>query len=95
MKQTRIIARHLVANLTTRQYGANPTSDLLEVNYWFNCPPDVELPIRIERVDLVTPHPPELPLRSSPPVATTVAWLPPRHSRPSILRSPRRFATGR
>src|SRR5690348_616839 len=45
---------HFVANITTRQYGPHPTSDLLHVDYIHDVPPDTEFPRRVGRIDLFT-----------------------------------------
>jgi len=54
MSPKNLVAHHFIANLTTRQYGSNPTSDLLGVDYWIAIPEERELPIRLERIDLFT-----------------------------------------
>jgi hypothetical protein len=54
MSHSVISVHHFVASLTIRQYGSSPTSDLLGVDYWFTYPSNVELPIRIGRIDLFT-----------------------------------------
>jgi hypothetical protein len=48
----RVAVHHFVANLTTRQYGSHPTSDLLGVNYVHTVPADTEFPRWLPRVDL-------------------------------------------
>jgi hypothetical protein len=50
----RVAVHHFVVNLTTRQYGPSPTSDLLGVNYWFTVPADAEFPRWLTRVDVFT-----------------------------------------
>ncbi|WP_439628396.1 hypothetical protein [Gemmata sp.] len=50
----RVSVHHFVANLTTRQYGSHPTSDLLGVDYWHDVPADAEFPRTIGRLDLFT-----------------------------------------
>lgn len=50
----RVAVHHFVANLTTRQYGPHPTSDLLGVDYIHAVPADTEFPRLIPRVDLFT-----------------------------------------
>ena len=50
----RIAVHHFVANLTTRQYGSHPTSDLLGVDYVHEVPADTEFPRWLPRVDLFT-----------------------------------------
>lgn len=50
----RVRVHHFVANLTTRQYGSHPTSDLLGVDYWHEVPADTEFPRTIGRIDLFT-----------------------------------------
>jgi hypothetical protein len=45
---------HVVASLTTRQYGPHPTSDLLHVDYTYDVPADTEFARRIGRIDLFT-----------------------------------------
>lgn len=48
----RVAVHHFVANLTTRQYGPHPTSDLLGVDYVHEVPADTEFPRWLARVDL-------------------------------------------
>lgn len=51
----RVAVHHFVANLTTRQYGPGQrVSDLLDVNYWREVPPDTEFPRAFGRLDLFT-----------------------------------------
>src|SRR5688500_15573374 len=50
----RVRVHHFVANLTTRQYGPHPTSDLLGVDYIHDVPADAEFPRTILRMDLFT-----------------------------------------
>jgi hypothetical protein len=50
----KVHVHHFVANLTTRQYGRHPTSDLLGVDYTYDVPPDTEFPKEIGRIDLFT-----------------------------------------
>lgn len=50
----RVAVHHFVANLTTRQYGSHPTSDLLGVDYVHELPADTEFPRWLPRVDLFT-----------------------------------------
>ena len=51
----RIAVHHFVANLTTRQYGPGQrASDLLDVNYWREVPPETEFPRVFGRLDLFT-----------------------------------------
>lgn len=50
----RVDVHHFVANLTTRQYGPHPTSDLLGVDYVHEVPADTEFPRLLPRVDLFT-----------------------------------------
>ena len=50
----RVTVHHFVANLTTRQYGEHPTSDLLGVDYIHDVPADAEFPRTILRMDLFT-----------------------------------------
>jgi hypothetical protein len=50
----RIAVHHFVTNLTTRQFGPHPTSDLLGVDYVYEVPPDTEFPRALARVDLFT-----------------------------------------
>jgi hypothetical protein len=50
----RVVVHHFVANLTTRQYGPHPTSDLLGVDYRFDVPADTEFPRFFPRIDLFT-----------------------------------------
>jgi hypothetical protein len=49
-----VAVHHFVANLTTRQYGSHPTSDLLGVDYTYDVPADTEFPRRLARIDLFT-----------------------------------------
>lgn len=64
----RVSVHHFVANLTTRQYGPHPTSDLLGVDYWHDVPVDAEFPRTIGRMDLFT----RFYLERAKPVAFTV-----------------------
>lgn len=48
----RIAVHHFVANLTTRQYGPHPMSDLLGVDYILEVPPDTEFPRWLPRMDV-------------------------------------------
>jgi|GEM_PF-4510416 hypothetical protein len=50
----RIVVHHFVANLTTRQYGPHPTSDLLGVDFIHEVPPDTEFPRWFARADVFT-----------------------------------------
>jgi hypothetical protein len=50
----RVAVHHFVANLTTRQYGPHPTSDLLGVDYVHEVPADTEFPRWLARADLFT-----------------------------------------
>jgi hypothetical protein len=50
----RIAVHDFVANLTTRQYGPHPTSDLLAVDYIHEVPPDTEFPRWLPRMDVFT-----------------------------------------
>jgi hypothetical protein len=51
----RVVVHHFVANLTIRQYGPGQrTSDLLDVNYWREVPPDTEFPRVFGRLGLFT-----------------------------------------
>jgi hypothetical protein len=50
----RVAVHHFVANLTTRQYGPHPTSDLLGVDYVHSVPADTEFPRWLAKVDLFT-----------------------------------------
>ena len=50
----RIAVHHFVANLTTRQYGPHPTSDLLGVDDVHEVPADTEFPRFVPRIDLFT-----------------------------------------
>lgn len=44
--------QHFIANRTTRQYGSNPTSDLLGVDYLVTYPGDAEFPRTVPQFDL-------------------------------------------
>lgn len=44
--------QHCVVNLTTRQYGPNPTSDLLGVDYFHTVPADTEFPRTFAKLEL-------------------------------------------
>jgi len=50
----KVSVHHFIANLTTRQYGPHPTSDLLGVDYIHDVPADTEFPRTLARVDLFT-----------------------------------------
>ena len=51
----RVVVQHLVAKLTTRQYGPGQrVSNLLDVNYWREVPADTEFPRVFGRLDLCT-----------------------------------------
>src|SRR5690349_9309636 len=50
----RVTVHPFVANLTTRQSGPHPTSDLLGVDYIYEVPADTEFPRWLVRVDLFT-----------------------------------------
>lgn len=50
----RVTVHYFVANLTTRQYGSHPTSDLLGVDCVHEFPVDAEFPCWLTRVDLFT-----------------------------------------
>jgi hypothetical protein len=69
----RVTVHHFVANLTTRQYGPHPTSDLLGVDYVHDVSADTEFPCWIPRVDLFT----RFYLRRAQPIEFTirVRWL--------------------
>ena len=69
----RVAVHHFVANLTTRQYGPHPTSDLLGVDYWHDVPPDTEFPRTITRMDVFT----RFYLRRANPVefSVRIRWL--------------------
>ncbi|MBY0458434.1 MAG: hypothetical protein K2V38_13930 [Gemmataceae bacterium] len=69
----RVAVHHFVANLTTRQHGPHPTSDLLGVDYVYEVPPDTEFPRFVPRIDLFT----RFYLRNAPPCEffVRVWWL--------------------
>ena len=48
----RLRVRHCVVNRTTRQYGPNPTSDLLGVEYFHTVPADTEFPRALGKLEL-------------------------------------------
>lgn len=48
----RLRVQHCVVNLTTRQYGPNPTSDLLGVDYFHTVPADTEFPRSLRKLEL-------------------------------------------
>src|SRR5262245_4459786 len=50
----RVAVHHFVANMTTRQYGQHPTSDLLGVDYIHEVPADTEFPRWLPRIDVFT-----------------------------------------
>lgn len=79
----RVSVHHFVANLTTKQYGAHPTSDLLGVDYWYEVPADTEFPRRIARMDFFT----RFYLLKAKPVEffVWVLWLDTPTRRPRIL----------
>lgn len=50
-----ITVHHFVANHTTRRYGAaQRSSDLLDVNYWYEVAADTEFPHNLGRMDVFT-----------------------------------------
>lgn len=69
----RVAVHHFVANLTTRQYGAHPTSDLLGVDYVHDVPADTEFPRWLPKLDVFT----RFYLRNAAPVEfyIRVWWL--------------------
>jgi hypothetical protein len=48
----RLRVQHCLVNQTTRQYGQNPTSDLLGVDYFHTVPPDTEFPRTVGKLEL-------------------------------------------
>jgi hypothetical protein len=48
----RLRVQHCVVNMTTRQYGPNPTSDLLGVDYFHTVPADTEFPRTLSKLEL-------------------------------------------
>jgi hypothetical protein len=48
----RLRVQHCVVNMTTRQYGPNPTSDLLGVDYFHTVPADTEFPRTLGKLEL-------------------------------------------
>ncbi len=79
----RVAVHHLVANLTTRQYGPNPTSDLLGVDYWHGVPPDTEFPHTLRQMDLFTRF---YPMRARPTeYRVRVFWLDHPSGTPQVI----------
>jgi hypothetical protein len=52
MGRPRLDVQHCVVNMTTRQYGPHPTSDLLGVDYFHTVPADTEFPRTVARLEL-------------------------------------------
>lgn len=52
MARSRIDVQLCVVNKTTRQYGPDPESDLLGVNFLRSYPPDTEFPRVLKQVDV-------------------------------------------
>ena len=79
----RVSVHHFVANATTMQSGAHPTSNLLGVDYWYDVPADTEFPRRIGRMDLFT----RFYLRRTTPVAFFfwVVWRDTPTGKPRVL----------
>ncbi|MDY3555582.1 hypothetical protein R5W24_004725 [Gemmata sp. JC717] len=48
----RLRVQHCVVNMTTRQYGPNPTSDLLGIDYFHTVPADTEFPRTLAKLEL-------------------------------------------
>ncbi len=48
----RVRVQHCIVNATTRQYGPNPTSDLLGVDYFHTVPADTEFPRTLGKLEL-------------------------------------------
>ncbi len=48
----RLHVQHCVVNMTTRQYGTHPTSDLLGVDYFHTVPADTEFPRTLGKLEL-------------------------------------------
>ncbi len=48
----RLRVQHCILNKTTRQYGSNPTSDLLGVDYFHTFPTDAEYPRFVSKLEL-------------------------------------------
>jgi hypothetical protein len=48
----RVRVQHCIVNATTRQYGPNPTSDLLGVDYFRTVPADTEFPKSLGKLEL-------------------------------------------
>jgi hypothetical protein len=48
----RLRVQHCVVNMTTRQYGPHPTSDLLGVDYFHTVPADTEFPRTLSKLEL-------------------------------------------
>ncbi len=48
----RLRIQHCIVNLTTRQYGVHPTSDLLGVDYYYTVPADTEFPTYPRKFEL-------------------------------------------
>lgn len=76
MSRRRLDVQLCVANMTTKQYGPHPTSDLLGVDYLRSYLPDTEFPRTMSRLDVFArfffdPPNPADPLA----VAVRVWWL--------------------
>jgi len=54
MTRPKVRVQYMVASHTVRQYGTNPTSDLLGVAYRIVYPPDTEFPVTVGQIDLFT-----------------------------------------
>lgn len=52
MSRSRLDVQLCVVNMTTRQYGPHPTSDLLGVDYLRTYPPDTEFPRTVDQLDV-------------------------------------------
>ncbi len=48
----RLRVQHCVVNVTTRQYGPIPTSDILGVDYFHTVPADTEFPRTLGKLEL-------------------------------------------
>ena len=54
MSRPKIRVQHMVAGHSVRQYGSNPTSDLLGVAYRIIYSPDTEFPVTVPQIDVFT-----------------------------------------
>jgi hypothetical protein len=54
MSRLKVRVQHMVACHTVRQYGTNPTAELLAVAYRIQYPLDTEFPVTVPQIDLFT-----------------------------------------